>query len=98
MEYVYLRQLEREYLSHEERVRLKRRGIESLKGYYEHYKSEFRAPLKTEYKFSRRNIFFENIPLTGIIDKIELLSEEYSASSNPGSLFSQDIMITDYKT
>jgi hypothetical protein len=31
MEYVYLKQLEKEYLSSEERTRLKKRGIESLK-------------------------------------------------------------------
>jgi hypothetical protein len=31
MEYVYLKQLEKEYLSSEERTRLKKRGVESLK-------------------------------------------------------------------
>jgi DNA helicase-2/ATP-dependent DNA helicase PcrA len=77
MEYVYLRQLEKEYLSSEERTRLKKRGVESLKWYYEHYRDTFSAPLKTEYRFSQRNIFFEWIPITWIIDKIELLSEDY---------------------
>ena len=98
MEYVFLRQLEREYLSAEERVRLKKRWEEWLRGYYDTYKWSFNAPLKTEYKFSRRNIFFNEIPLTGIIDKIELVSEEYSENTWAGSLFSQGIKITDYKT
>lgn len=98
MEYVYLRQLEKEYLSHEERTRLKRRGVESLKGYFEHYRGGFNAPLKTEYKFSRRNIFFDGIPITWIIDKIELLGEDFSENISGWSLFSQNIMITDYKT
>jgi DNA helicase-2/ATP-dependent DNA helicase PcrA len=98
MEYVYLKQLEREYLSSEERTRLKKRWIESLKWYYENYSGTFTAPLKTEYRFSRRNIFFDGIPITGIIDKIELLSEDFSENTSGGSLFSQNIRITDYKT
>lgn len=98
MEYVFLRQLEREYLSSEEFARLKKRWLEALKGYYDCYDGTFKAPLKTEYKFSRRNIFFGTIPLTGIIDKIELLSENFSENIGWGSLFSQSIKITDYKT
>ncbi|MCD5375198.1 ATP-dependent helicase, partial [Candidatus Gracilibacteria bacterium] len=98
MEYVYLKQLEREYLSSEEKTRLKKRGVESLKGYYENYSGTFTAPLKTEYRFSRRNIFFDGIPITGIIDKIELLSDDFSENTSGGSLFSQNIKITDYKT
>ncbi len=98
IEYVYLRQLEREYLSSEERLRLKKRGLESLRGYYDTYSWTFVAPLKTEYKFSRRNIFYEGIPITGIIDKIELLSEDFSENIWGWSLFSQSIKITDYKT
>lgn len=98
IEYVYLRQLEREYLSSEERVRLKKRGLESLRWYYDTYNGTFVAPLKTEYKFSRRNIFFDGIPITGIIDKIELLSEDFSENIWGWSLFSQNIKITDYKT
>jgi len=98
IEYVYLRQLEREYLSSEERTRLKKRGLESLRWYYANYSGTFVAPLKTEYKFSRRNIFYEGIPITGIIDKIELLSEDFSENIWGWSLFSQNIKITDYKT
>jgi len=98
IEYVYLRQLEREYLSSEERMRLKKRWLESLRGYYDTYNWSFVAPLKTEYKFSRRNIFFDGIPITGIIDKIELLSEDFSENIGGWSLFSQSIKITDYKT
>ncbi len=45
------------------------------------YDGTFVAPLKTEYRFSRRNIFFDEIPLTGIIDKIELLSEDFSENT-----------------
>lgn len=98
MEFVYLKQLEKEYLSSEERTRLKKRWIESLRWYYENYNGTFTAPLKTEYRFSRRNIFFDGIPITGIIDKIELLSEDFSENTSWWSLFSQNIKITDYKT
>ncbi len=98
LEYVFMRQLDKEYLTHEEYTRLKKRWLESLKWYYDTYRGSFVAPLKTEYKFSRKNIFFENIPLTGIIDKIELLSEDFIQSHTAWTLFSQNIKITDYKT
>jgi len=98
LEYVFLRQLEKEYLTFEEFQRLKSRWLESLKWYYETYNGTFVAPLKTEYKFSRKNIFFETIPLTWIIDKIELLSEDFTGNDSWSALFSQNIKLTDYKT
>lgn len=98
MLYVYECQLEREYLRPEEYKRLKKRWEEALRWYYECYRWSFKAPLKTEYRFSRKNIFFGDIPLTGIIDKIELLDENYSENIAGGTLFSQSIKITDYKT
>lgn len=98
MKYVFERQLEREFLTDEQRTRLKKRWLEALEGYFKHYQGSFVAPLKTEYRFSRRNIFFDWIPLTGIIDKIELLDENFSENFSSGSLFSQTIKITDYKT
>jgi hypothetical protein len=93
-----LRQLEKEYLTQEEFERLKMRWLESLKWYYQTYSWTFVAPLKTEYKFSRKNIFFENIPLTWIIDKIELVDEAFTQNTSGNSLFSQNIKLTDYKT
>lgn len=98
LEFIFIKWLEKELLTEEEFNRLKKRGIESLKGYYDTYKGSFNAPLKTEYKFSRKNIFFENIPLTGIIDKIELVSWDFTKDFSAGSLFRQAIKITDYKT
>lgn len=97
-EFVFLKWLEKELLTSEEFERLKKRWIESLKGYYETYKWSFNPPLKTEYKFSRKNIFFENIPITWIIDKIELVSWDFTKDFSGGSLFRQAIKITDYKT
>jgi len=81
LEFVYLRQMEKELLTSEEFERLKRRGLDALKGYYDTYSGSFQAPLKTEYRFSHKNIFFEDIPLTGIIDKLDLLSEEFHTNS-----------------
>jgi DNA helicase-2/ATP-dependent DNA helicase PcrA len=104
MHFVYERQLEREFLSDEQRTRLRKRGLEALEGYFNTYEGSFVAPLKTEYRFSRRNIFFEDIPLTGVIDKIELLSDDYKPRDHDNtwlgqnSFFSQAIKITDYKT
>lgn len=96
--FVYEKQLEKELLTHEERERLKKRGKEALSGYYKTYNGNFVTPLKTEYRFSRKNIFFEGIPLTGVMDKIELLSDEFVPDMGNGSLFTQAVKITDYKT
>ncbi len=102
LHYVFDRQLEREFVTDEQFHRLKKRWYESLEWYYKKYEWTFRAPLKTEYKFSRRNVFFEEIPLTGIIDKIELISDDFQPHTyvdwGQGGLFSQSVRITDYKT
>lgn len=65
----------REILTPSELERLEKKGIEGLIGYYETYKGNFSSPLFLEYNFRQRNVFFEEIPLTGKIDKIIRLSD-----------------------
>lgn len=55
-------------------------GIKLLQGYFDYYKGISRKPVKVEYNFSQRNIYFplsngENIKLTGKIDCIDLIDK-----------------------
>ncbi|MDD2487211.1 MAG: ATP-dependent DNA helicase [Candidatus Gracilibacteria bacterium] len=76
--------LSKEILSPEEHDRLKQKGIDGLNGWYDN-KGALDLPLELEYNFRSRNIVFENIPLTGKIDKIDLMND-------------REVMLTDYKT
>lgn len=74
-------------------------GVKLLKGYFEYYKGTSHNPVKVEYNFSQRNIYFplssgENIKLTGKIDCIDLVDKnsinliDYKVSSpkNPKAI------------
>jgi DNA helicase-2/ATP-dependent DNA helicase PcrA len=81
------RALRAEVLSHESREKLLKKGREGLAGWYAAHVGTFGIPLELEYNFYPRNILFEGIPLTGKIDKIELVA--------PGS---SGVRLVDYKT
>jgi DNA helicase-2/ATP-dependent DNA helicase PcrA len=49
-------------------------GQETLTGYYQHYYHQFFPEVITEYDFTSDNVYLDNIPLTGKIDKIEIVS------------------------
>ncbi len=67
------RSLAGEILPHETREKLLSKGREGLAGWYADRAGNFGTPLELEYNFYPRNVVFEGIPLTGKIDKIELL-------------------------
>jgi len=50
-------------------------GSKYLKGYYDNYHSTFHLDCVTEYNFHDHDVHFEDIPITGMIDKVEVLSE-----------------------
>lgn len=104
--FLYL--LDRQVLTHEEKNRLTKKGIEWLTGYFEHFKNNKRIPLFIEYNFRPKNIVFEWIPITWKIDKIEKLftitnnnlesSNENIKSKSQSSLFLENVAVVDYKT
>lgn len=61
------------------------KGIRDLGGYYEHYRDSFHTDCRTEISFSRKNSVLGGIPLTGKIDKIEILD-------------GNKVRVVDYKT
>ncbi|MDD2566277.1 MAG: ATP-dependent DNA helicase [Candidatus Gracilibacteria bacterium] len=76
--------LKKEILSSEEYEELKEKGVEGLKGWYDN-QVEFKLPIELEYDFRFRNVILDEVPLTGKVDKIELLREN-------------EVCIVDYKT
>lgn len=67
------RALRSEILPHETREKLLKKGREGLSGWYALHSGKLAMPLELEYSFYPRNIVFEGVPLTGKIDKIELI-------------------------
>lgn len=81
------RALKQEILPPETREKLLKKGREGLAGWYTIHAGKLEIPLELEYNFYPRNVVFEGIPLTGKIDKIELI---------PGS--ADEVRLVDYKT
>lgn len=77
--------LKRENLSKNDYQDLLTHGHQVLTDYYEHYKNDFNGHCLTEHDFKLYNVRFEDIPLTGKIDKIEFLS-------------GNSVNVVDYKT
>ena len=70
----------------------KTEGKRLLGKYYDEYKDSFKRPLEIEYNFGYKNVYFEDIPLSGKIDKIELIKE--AANNTERST----VKIVDYKS
>lgn len=66
------------------------RGTESLVAYYQNYKNEFNCNCITEYDFNYDHVHLDNIPITGKIDKIEILDSKTDDKFN--------INVVDFKT
>lgn len=94
--------IEKEVLSPEEFENLTEKWIKWLEWYYDLYSKTSEIPLDLEYSFRRKNIFFENIPITWIIDKIERATKKSQISDSEQfwqfSLFRENVKLIDYKT
>lgn len=101
MKKIFLDEIKKYDLTSEEFERVLERGISWIEWYYPIFTSNQRQTFATEYNFSSRHVFFEWIPLTWKIDKIEVLgSSENIGISFDGqwTLFSEKIALVDYKT
>ena len=65
-------------------------GREQLGGYYDQYVDAFAKETKREYSFKSHGVVVGGVPITGNIDKIELLDEEWSDGAK--------VNVVDYKT
>lgn len=82
--------LKEEIFTDEDLVRAFERGTEILSKFYDFYAQEWQGrgvPISCEYDFSRHNVHFNDIPITGKIDRIDLIDKVTSK-----------VRIVDYKT
>lgn len=82
--------LKDEIFTDEDLARAKQRGTEILSKYYDFYTQEWRdagVPLSCEYDFNRHDVHYNDIPVTGKIDRIDLIDKT-----------SNTVRIVDYKT
>jgi DNA helicase-2/ATP-dependent DNA helicase PcrA len=86
----YTKSLRNEILKPQDLKRALVQGKENLSLYYNFYQKEWKKsgpPINAEYNFGSHNVFFESLPITGKIDKIQLLDS-----------IAKKVRITDYKT
>lgn len=81
------RHLKREVLSQQEFRGSLDLGTQELQDYYNHYQNSFQANTLPEYDFKSHGVNLNGIPLTGKLDKIEILNEEQKT-----------VNVVDYKT
>lgn len=79
--------MKREVLTQKETEEALKKGIKVLSGYYDYYQKEFKTPMFLEYFFGTHNVYLGDVPLTGKLDRIDLLDT-----------VSRKVHVTDYKT
>lgn len=86
----FVKALDDEILTSTEYERAKHDGAEVLEKYYEYHKDEMTRkgpPISCEYNFKSHNVHFGAVPITGKIDKIEMIDS-----------IGNFVRIVDYKT
>ncbi|MEI6887179.1 MAG: ATP-dependent DNA helicase [bacterium] len=89
---IFLKLCKEEYISKSDYKAIKTEGESLLEKYYTEYKESFKKPLEIEYNFGYKNVYFDDIPLSGKIDKIELIKEPSNHTEKP------IVRIVDYKS
>ncbi|MDD5213659.1 MAG: ATP-dependent DNA helicase [Candidatus Gracilibacteria bacterium] len=97
--------IKKEILSPDELERLTEKGVSGLEGYYDNIAGNIGVPIFLEYNFRSKNVLFDGIPLTGKIDKVEIIGESTCLEENSigqASLFEANykklVRFVDYKT
>jgi DNA helicase-2/ATP-dependent DNA helicase PcrA len=65
--------LDHEPLTKKQRVRMERELESALEKYLEFHSQEFTIPVDTEFNFNRHDVHLEEIPITGKVDRIDLI-------------------------
>lgn len=97
--------LDKEFLTNEQKEKLLEKWINWLEWFYDTYKNSSRSIAYVEYDFRPKWIVFNWVPLTGKIDKIEIignwwLKNDNEEKTNLGQLafFRENVVLIDYKT
>lgn len=67
--------LAKENLSEKEFAKWLKKGRKVLSNYFAKKNKDFARPIHTEYNFGKKNIHLDGIPLTGKIDKVEVVDK-----------------------
>lgn len=67
--------LDREPLTSNQRKLIERDALPALEKYLDFHKAQFTPPVEVEYDFSKHDVHLEEIPLTGKIDRIDMIPE-----------------------
>lgn len=89
--------LSRELLIPSERKDIQEEGERLLRGYYDTHHQDFLLDTEGEFDFKQHGVTVEGIPITGKIDKIELLNGEDRASDGTWREGAK-VNVVDYKT
>ncbi len=81
------RHLKREILKEKDFENARTFGLQTLSGYYDHNEGRFPKNTFLEYDFAPHHVHVEGVPITGKLDKIEVLSEA-----------DKTVHVVDYKT
>lgn len=79
--------LKREILKEKDFENARTFGLQTLSEYYDHYEGRFPKNTLLEYDFSPHHVHVEGVPITGKLDKIEVLNEA-----------DKTVHVVDYKT
>lgn len=94
--------IDKEILTPEELAEAKEKWIKWLEWYYDEYSKKDEIPLVLEHSFRRKNLLFENIPISGVVDKIEKIWETTSLGTSTSgwqlAFFKDSVALIDYKT
>ena len=74
---IYESNLLKEHLPQKDYQEVLVNGLQILTDYYNHYKNEFNGNCFTEHDFRFYGIRLEDIPITGKIDKIDIIDKNY---------------------
>ncbi|RLC34381.1 hypothetical protein DRH14_03140, partial [Candidatus Shapirobacteria bacterium] len=87
---IFNQTLDKQGLSGKDHQSASQQGQAILSAYYQHYQPQIKPAKWLEYDFRSENLHLDQVPITGKIDKIEVLDTKTAGSS--------DIVVTDFKT
>lgn len=94
--------LDKEFLTNDQKEKLTEKWVKWLEWFYDTYKNNSRLVAFVEYDFRSKWIVFQWVPLTGKIDKIEVIWENNFSSWNWNewqlAFLKENVVLVDYKT
>jgi len=84
---LFKKYLQREPMDKKDFEEILSKGSKAITGYVEHYQNDFIANVMTEHNFKKYHVMIGDVPVTGKLDKIEIVDEKKKLAN-----------VVDYKT